>query len=397
MPLDWDSKSFPDSPDNFPVLLFLKHVFGDKCWHRPVSQASAILDDPLLREPYGFLSYTKLLQVMDEHNFFMNIAFIPWNYKRTKPEVADLMASRPDRFALCVHGCDHTRREFSVRNPIELNRIIKRADARMAAHAESTGLGYDRFMLFPQAYFSRNAMMMLKLNGYLGAASVAINPRDRRERLPTASLLDLAVLDYYAFPLLLRRYPSQKLSFALDFLLGRPALIYLHPEDFREGFTGLIDLVHTINAFDEGIEWVSAANIIRSLYKQKRRDDGFTDIKLCADECVITNPAEAPQKYFITKEEKGDVVFEKMNLNGREAGCEIRNGVLSFSVEIPPRSRLEIKTFYKNDIPHIIRKNSLRKEVSVWVRRYLSELRDQHLSRNHYLVTRARRIMQKFR
>jgi hypothetical protein len=70
-----------------------------------VIYANIIIDDPLLRENYGYLNYRKLLDLMDKHNFFSTIAFIPWNYKRTDKKIAALFKERPDRFSLCVHGC----------------------------------------------------------------------------------------------------------------------------------------------------------------------------------------------------------------------------------------------------------------------------------------------------
>ena len=67
-----------------PILMFIKHIFKDQCWHNNMSLASCVLDDPLIKESYGFVNYKTLLRAMDEHKFFTNIAFIPWNYKKTK-------------------------------------------------------------------------------------------------------------------------------------------------------------------------------------------------------------------------------------------------------------------------------------------------------------------------
>ncbi len=41
--------------------------------------ACLIIDDPLLIPRYGKLNFAKLLREMNEHNFFTEIAFIPWN------------------------------------------------------------------------------------------------------------------------------------------------------------------------------------------------------------------------------------------------------------------------------------------------------------------------------
>jgi len=380
-----------------PVLMFLKHVFGGQCWHRTVSQASCIIDDPLLKEPYGSLSYTRLLQVMADHNFFTNIAFIPRNYRRTKKDVARLIAARPDRYGLCVHGCDHTRREFSERDPLELNRLIHLADTRMAAHQQRTGLKFARFMLFPQAYFSKQAMMMLKANNYIGAASVAISPRDDRNRVVTSSLLDLAVMDYSSFPLLVRRYPREVLSLALDMFLGKPGLVYLHQDDFTGGYTDVIQLIEKMNAMDDTIVWAGMTDIMQSFYKQKTNGDRHTDIALYSDDCVLTNSSAFPRKYSVIKHEKGDVSLEKVTHNGEAVDVEIIDGILKLEIEIPPESELRIRAHYANRIPYIEKRKNLKKEMVIWARRRLSEFRDTRLNRILVLKLSANRLMNKFR
>lgn len=55
-----------------------------------INHACIIIDDPLLRENYGFLNYRKLLDLMDKHDFHTSIAFIPWNYNRTDKNLATL-------------------------------------------------------------------------------------------------------------------------------------------------------------------------------------------------------------------------------------------------------------------------------------------------------------------
>ena len=54
--------------------------------------ACLIIDDPLLRPQYGCLNYKKLLEAMKAHNFFTEIAFIPWNYKRSNAKTVRLLS-----------------------------------------------------------------------------------------------------------------------------------------------------------------------------------------------------------------------------------------------------------------------------------------------------------------
>ncbi len=83
-----------------PLMMFLRYAFGERCWHSSGNYANLTIDDPWLTEPYGHLSYTGLLKEMEEANFHTTIAFIPWNYDRSEPDVISLFRNHPDRFSI---------------------------------------------------------------------------------------------------------------------------------------------------------------------------------------------------------------------------------------------------------------------------------------------------------
>jgi len=378
--------------DVVPATLFLKYVFGDTCWHRPKTQACCTVDDPLLKEPYGYLSYFKLIDVMDELDFFTNIAFIPWNYKRSKPEVTKLLASRPDRFGLSIHGCNHTRGEFMLQDRQALNQLIQLALSRMAVLHQKTGVGFDRIMVFPQAMFSLDALRTLKSNNYQAVASIAAKPRDNSRGVPFSSLLEPAIMDFHSFPIITRRYPSEMASFAFDFLLGKPAIVYLHQEDYRDDGSILVDHIRKIHALHDGIRWTGLSKIARSLYWQKISSEDRIDIKLFGHECVIENDSDSPRTYSITKREESDVPVENLTLNGKHIEYDISRGILGFSVKIPPRSQVELNLSYRNDVPSKESQTNYGKELFIWTRRHLSEFRDVYLSRSQFLRNTFARI-----
>src|SRR5262249_51449052 len=67
-------------PALLPWLIFIRRAAGDRCWRNSAPRASLIIDDPLLRPRYGFLSYASLAESMRQNDFKTTIAFIPWNY-----------------------------------------------------------------------------------------------------------------------------------------------------------------------------------------------------------------------------------------------------------------------------------------------------------------------------
>lgn len=213
--------------------------------HSKSHHACVIIDDPLLRENYGFLNYRKLLELMDRHNFFTTIAFIPFNFRRTDNKIAALFRERPDRFSLCVHGCDHTGGEFANTDPDFLERVVKIGHGRMIEHEKRTGVPFDRVMVFPQGRFSNAALEALKRNGYLGAVNTVALPTDGRIESD--------------FPFFLRYKPED-----VGEPPPEPLFVVLHHEYFKDGYDKLTGFVDNLNERLANIKWGSVGNILRS-------------------------------------------------------------------------------------------------------------------------------------
>jgi hypothetical protein len=221
--------------------------------------ACLIIDDPLLRPRYGCIDYSKLLAAMKAHSFFTEIAFIPWNYKRSDPKTVRLFKENSEYFAICVHGCNHTGNEFGFTNYDTLSKLASTALWRMEEHKKDTGLSYDPVIVFPQGKFSSTAMKALKETGYFAAFNSTImavdsQPPDEVEYLKPATRI------YHDFPLFLRRYPKDKDQFIQDVEAGRPIVIVEHHSAFREGYRNITDLVDFINSLGN-IRWTSLMNI----------------------------------------------------------------------------------------------------------------------------------------
>jgi hypothetical protein len=222
--------------------------------------ASIIIDDPHLKENYGFLNYRKLLEMMDKHNFCTTIAFIPWNYNRTDKRIAALFRERPDRFSLCVHGCDHTKGEFGKTDLNYLNNKVKLATARMIEHEKKTGIPFDRIMVFPQGIFSNAALEALKKNNYWAAVNTEPLPVDGHIS-PT-------------FPFFLRYKPEKITDCVSD-----PIFVVLHHDYFKNGYKKLTDFVDELNR-SRNVKWDSCGNIVRSFVTANEADYTPADVDL---------------------------------------------------------------------------------------------------------------------
>lgn len=269
--------------------------------------ACLIIDDPLLRPRYGCLNYKKLLQEMKEHRFFTEIAFIPWNYKRSDQKTVKLFLDNPDHYAICVHGCNHLGNEFGKGNYQKLQALSSTALWCMEEHKRLTGLTYDPVIVFPQGCFSSVAMHALKDQGYFAAFNTTLRATDREEELPPIEYQWPATTIYHNFPLFLRRYPEDKALFMKDIAAGRPIIIVGHHGEFRNGYKSMTDLVDWINSLGN-IKWCSLLDIAEHYLGTKA-------------EPIATNANPSPSTLYV----ESKVVFRRYLSELRDNYIETSN------------------------------------------------------------------------
>lgn len=254
----------------------ISNVIGTEKYNKTKNEilACLIIDDPLLKPSYGCINFTKLLEQMKNHVFFTEIAFIPWNYKRSDPKTVRLFADNPDHYAICVHGCNHTRNEFGQIDYDNLSSLTSLALYKMELHKKITGLSYDPVFVFPQGYFSSVAMKVLKEQGFFAAFNSIIEATDIKTPPSSIEYLKPATTIYWDFPLFLRRHPNNKEHFIQDIKNGRPLLIIEHHNSFRNGYKKITDLIDWINNLGN-IKWTSLLNIAECYLESK-----FTGTKI---------------------------------------------------------------------------------------------------------------------
>ena len=190
-----------------PAMMFIKYSAGEQGWHALHHYANLTIDDPSLQEPYGFLDYKGLLVEMEKHNFHSTIAFIPWNYDRSDPEVVSLIRNHPERFSICIHGDNHDHKEFEDygSKPLDVQvAALRQSLARMDRFQALTGIPYDKVMIFPHSIAPEKTLEALKTYNYLATINSTNVPMDSVRPPGLLFAMRPVTLSFGGFPSIIR-------------------------------------------------------------------------------------------------------------------------------------------------------------------------------------------------
>ena len=375
-----------------PYAMALRHIFGEESW-RPGDEhlASVIVDDPLLRPSYGFLNFEQLLVRMKQDRFQTTIAFIPHNYRRNSRRIVDMFKQNAQFFGLCFHGNDHTGAELASANTALLNTMLHVAERRMQRHEEITGLSCDKVMVFPQGNFSLEAMAVLKARNFEAAVNTVSHPRDEPTRLTFADVAQPAVLRYAGFPLFLRK-PSTDMEdaqIAFNLFFGRPTLIVEHHEIFQN-VDRLTSVVARINSMVPSMRWSSTGEAVTQSVLRRRGESGTYQIRPYSRTVRLSNSSTETRIYQI-------------EWNGFDpgAGSVLKDGIacdflpgevgIRTELQLAARSQCTLSLVYENHNP-MLNGLGFQRNIRGLVRRRLSEIRDNYISKSRSLSEAAQRV-----
>ena len=292
-----------------PYLIFLRSVAGTYAWHSPAAYANFTIDDLWLRSTYGHVDYRSLLREAKQHNFHTTIAFIPWNFDRSQPEVSDLFRKNQDRYSICVHGNNHVHQEFGplASHPMDRQAFdVTQALARMEKFSELTQIPYDPVMVFPHSVSPEATFAALKNANYLATANSLNVPSDGNAPSGAEFALRTATLKFADFPSL-RRYSTEtdipEAQLAIDAFLGNPMLFYAHESFFSGGIDAFDKTADTVNRIQPTTQWRGLADIVHHLYLEKLRDDGAYDIQAFSSSIQLQNSHQEDAVFYVTKDE----------------------------------------------------------------------------------------------
>jgi hypothetical protein len=318
---------------------------------------------------------------MKRHNFSTNIAFIPWNWRRSSPEVVRLFRENPESYSISVHGCDHTRAEFGSADRQRLYWKAQQALKRMNRHESITGIDYDPVMVFPQGIFSEAAMSALKRTDLIASVNNDIISADPRPRAITISdVWDIAVMRY-TFPLFTRRYPWEGIeNFAFDALLGKPAIAVIHHDYCSDHCARLVDFVQRLNALQCAPTWRSLGEVVRRSCRQREVSPGAVEVDMYGTELRIENRSHEPKHFLVRRRECEPSAIDRISTGAQEISWRSVDGSIDFEIELNPGETRIIKMKFHDLAGKGHNEDNLPYRLKTMLRRYLCEARDNYVA-----------------
>ncbi len=373
-----------DASHVIPLLMFIRYAAGERAWHSFRRFANLTIDDPWLTEPYGNLSFAGLLNEMRKANFHTTIAFIPWNFDRSQPDVVSLIRSSRERFSVAIHGNNHDGHEFEDERPLRVHEAsIQQALARMARFSSLTGLPYDPVMVFPHKPASADVLALLKkhhLKATVNAGNfvwTANNPASSTAHLRSVTLR------FGNFPSAMR-YPAEtpgfRLLVAMNAFLDNPLLFYAHHDFFFKGIDAFNPVAQAVNEIEPNVAWQSLGRITDHFYLVRLTRPGEYEVKAFASTICLDNPTNRRLMFTVKKEENNIPHVRSVTVGGIPVPYRIVDGQLTLQVAVPPKGSKHVTVEYE-DAPNSSAINVSKSSIRAGFLRRMADFRDLTLSR----------------
>lgn len=371
-----------------PIAMFTLWAFRGVAWSRTKLSASLVVDDPLLRPRYGYLVYKDVLDHMLRHGFSTTIAFIPWNWRRTRSRTAHMFLQHPQKLSIVVHGNDHTSGEFGVNSVDAHARKIRTATHRMRAHEKRARVPWTPVMVFPQGIFSTQALPALKAANFVAAVNTNINAAGTGRVTTTREAWGTAVMSFSSFPIFTRRYMDHGVeNFAFDMLLGKPCILVVHHDAFSAGARSLLAFLAELRALNGSLEWRPLHDTVVRSYRMRPGDGDSCAVQMVANELIVTNESCEPVTYRFSKREAGGAdALASVTVDGVPITWNCSEDALRFEARIAAGQSSVVRVEYKSSTDEGLQVESAYYHLKCAVRRILSEVRDDYICRNALLT-----------
>jgi len=376
-----------------PLMMFLRYSLNDYTWHTIADLANFTIDDPWLREPYGFLSYNALITEMIRADFHTTIAFIPWNFDRSEPQVLSLFRKYPQRLSISVHGNNHDHREFYPydRLPngmwpddalLKQTANIKQAIARMEEFSKIEKVPYDRVMVFPHSIAGEMTISLLKDYDFLATVNANNIPIGAEQAQDFGFFIRSVTLQFSNFPSI-RRFSANALEssdIARELFLDNPLMLYTHHDYFLTGVNRFNNTVASIKEIQPDLKWRSLGDIARHIYLERQREDGNYEIYAFTNNIVLENLHKKKATFYVRKNESSYPPIIKVVVANKSYPFERQGSEILIIVNLLSGEAADINIEHVNDFE--LETTSIAKyDLRIRALRLLSDFRDLTISR----------------
>jgi hypothetical protein len=401
-------REFEEAVDQYaPAIIFFRYALKDKVWHNSGRHAALVIDDPLIRNKYGFIDFPDLLSSARRLGYHISLAFIPWNHWRCRTKDTRIFVDYADCFSVCTHGCDHTENEFLTSNYSDLIRKSHLAKVRVDRLTDRTGLGVEPIMVCPQENYSLEAMRAFSDSRlFLAFANTACIPRDSvlEKKVCGADLMMPAQDCFFGLPVFKRWNNQDEALLALGMFFGKPAILAEHHDFFRDGYKGIEHVVSVIQKIWPNVTWGSIMNIATTTHLRRRISEQEHEVRYFTDSFRWDHTDQRPVSYRFFRRAPDGIAVEDIEVNGKAVPFSRDGELLVFEVQAEKPEAFSVLSRITCTTAPDTGPSGMRYNVSVAWRRVLSEFRDNSLSRYptglraaRYLVEMGRRMRGTFR
>jgi hypothetical protein len=262
----------------------------------------------------------------------------------------------------------------------------------MAVHENLTGIKHNRVMVFPQGVFSKASLKILSEEGYVAAVnSTAFPINAERDEIKIRDLLEMAALRFGGVALFLRHYPDRMENLALDLFLGKQALLVEHHGFFKAGYEGIERCVRMINTFEPGIEWTDLEDLCTSACLTREVDGTTQDVQVFGHVCKIKNFHNQRKLFRVQRRCEYGCNLKIVTWDGHSTDFVKNDGMVRCNLELDPGQ--EGILIFKQELVDVslnTDRQTLTDRTKVFLRRHLSEIRDNYLSKSSFFQDLAR-------
>jgi len=248
-------------------------------------------------------------------------------------------------------------------------------------------------MVFPQDKFSVEAMKVLKSRNFCAAVGSA-HPAGRRANLTFGDLAQPAILRHGQFPLFLRKSIGhvKKQDVAFSVFFGQPVLVAEHHGLFEQ-VNRLVEDVTMINSIEPDIQWCDLETAVSTAALRRRTPDGVCHVRAYSRAVQIANDSDSPKRFQVEWSHSSECppVEQVLQYGAPIDSFAVDDSKISLAVELAPYSRRTLSVVYRNDYSSLEGLGFLW-DAKAFIRRRLSEARDNHLSKNQFAMSVAQAL-----